>query len=180
MKAGARVSILTGIVCGMCLALAACASTPVSHDSPASVNAIRSCPPKAQTTLPASSLAGASSHLVPISPTGVTVCHYRPTVAPSLQSHLIIENSARASRIATFLNHAGNHYAGAVNCPADSGESVEFFFWNNTSRSEVILGITGCVAESNGSTYRLDVVLTPSFLKLAGLPSRRDAFTTTR
>lgn len=121
-----------------------------------------------------SGLAGASDRIVPIAPTGVAVCHYRPLGGEPLQSTLVIRNAARASAVASFLNHAGTHDTRTFNCPEDDGESVEFYFWDAAARSDVALDMTGCNGSSNGSTFHLWVNPSAAFLKLAGLPPQRD------
>ncbi|WP_285117382.1 hypothetical protein [Leifsonia sp. fls2-241-R2A-40a] len=52
----------------------------------------------------------------------------------------------------------------------DDGRSVDFAFWNQTSRIQVHLGTSGCDASSNGSTFRLFAEAPPGLRNILGLP----------
>ncbi len=98
------------------------------------------------------------------------MCRYGPLSKMALESSLLVENRASVEKLARFLNIAGHYDTRAYNCPMDDGRSVDFAFWNQTSRIQVHLGTSGCDASSNGSTFRLFAEAPPGLRNILGLP----------
>lgn len=163
---------------GVVAAVAVCAFALAGCSSPSSVpvashpaREVTSCPARPSAKLAPSSLPDAVSQLVPLKPTAVLVCHYGAMPSVSLQSSTSIDSAKVAAELASFLDHTGSYETRPINCPMDDGESVYFVFSSPTTSSPLILELSGCRNASNGSTFRLGVVLTPKLMKLAGLPA---------
>ena len=158
--------------CACALALAGCTPSPPSVPiATHRAGETATCPARPLSTLAPSTLSGAGSQLIPITPTGVLVCHYGALTSESLLSSTVVYSAKDAAELASFLDHAGQYVTGAINCPNDDGESVDFTFWSRTASSELTVGLSGCRIASNGTTYRLGVDLPPDLRKLAGLPA---------
>ncbi|CAM5365188.1 hypothetical protein [Leifsonia shinshuensis] len=172
MRSSPRRILAALAVTGACVvALAGCTPQPLPGAAPTGTYSPGPCPSSPSGTLSDSGVPGADQRIVPFTPTGFRVCRYGALPSRALQTGVVVDDPARAARVASFLDSTGRHDTGAVNCPMDDGEAVEFTFWSGASHLAVTLGLTGCRIASNGSTFRLDVEPTPDFLLAAGLPS---------
>lgn len=110
------------------------------------------CPTRYPLALPHHQQRGTASHLVPGTPSGLTVCRYGP-VPPGTSNQVVIRTATGdAAAVARTLNGLKPVPNGAVyNCPVDLfADDLLAFDSRDGRRLLVAVSLTGCTWASNG------------------------------
>jgi hypothetical protein len=146
VRVGAAIVVALVAIAG----LGACESAP-PKPTPHPVVATMKCPAQPFKLAP-SKLAGASTKLVPFTPTSALICRYGVLPSRALEAGVLVD-TAQLAAFTARLNHAikvvpkGQTYY----CPFDNDAVIDVYLSSATQRIQVSRELAGCRFISNGS-----------------------------
>jgi hypothetical protein len=141
-----------GIALLLSLVAAGCSSSTQPQGSASITYPLESCP--ATSSLPAADgQAGAGAKLVPFAPSQALLCEYeRGSSHSSLTKSAAIDRPKDAAKLSQQINDdVSPSGTQPDSCPADSGQSVDGFFWNRSRHIQVRMKLGGCKVADNGT-----------------------------
>jgi len=142
-----------------CIALAGCGSSATSSSPLAARQALPArCSPKAVLSVPAERWSAAREELAPAGATAIRLCRYsslnaRPRL--TLVSSRLLKSPAVVRELVGEFDRLPPTPPGAVACPNDDGSQIVALLAYPGDRTVTItVGLTGCVAVTNGSVQR--------------------------